>query len=74
MGFQFGVSYMVVGPAGNRSLLGVWAAPAAPKTIPEGGGLRPPPSAVVLGAAGAAQTPKIGDCRPKNRVSQNQAY
>jgi hypothetical protein len=51
--------------AGRESLIfGVWAAPAAPKTIPKGGGLRPPPSGMVLGAAGAAQTPKIDDIRP----------
>ncbi len=35
-----------------------------PKTIPEGGGLRPPPFGMVVGAAGAAQTPKLDDFRP----------
>ncbi len=38
-------------------IFGVWAAPADPKTIPEGWGLRPPPYGMVFGAAGAAQTP-----------------
>jgi hypothetical protein len=48
--------------AGQKSLIfWVWAAPAAPNTIPEGGGLRPPPS---WGAAGAGQTPNIDDFRP----------
>ena len=38
--------------------LGVWAAPAAPPTIPEGGGAKPPHLLEwVFGAAGAAQTP-----------------
>ncbi len=32
-------------------ILGVWPAPATPKTIPEGGGLRPTPSGMVFGAA-----------------------
>jgi hypothetical protein len=44
--------------AGLRSyIFEVWAAPAALKTIPTGGGRSPPPSGMVLGAAGAAQTP-----------------
>jgi hypothetical protein len=43
------------------SISGIWAAPAAPKTMPKGGELRPPPFGMVLGAAGAAQTPEIGD-------------
>ncbi len=47
---------MVFGPAGNRRFFGVWAAPAAPKTIPEGGGRSPPPFGMVFGAAAAAQT------------------
>ncbi len=34
---------LVFGPAGNRPCFGVWAAPAAQKPIPKGGGLRPPP-------------------------------
>jgi hypothetical protein len=45
--------------AGRKSsMLGVWAAPAAPTTIPEGGGAKPPHRLEwVFGAAGAAQTP-----------------
>ncbi len=46
--------------AGRQSpIFEVWAAPAATKTIPEGGGLRPPPSGMVFGAARAAQTPSV---------------
>ena len=44
-------------------ILGVWAAPGAPETLPKGGGLRPPPFARVAGAAGASQTPKMADFR-----------
>ena len=51
-------------PDRKSSILEVWAAPATPKTIPEGGGLRPPPSGMVFGAAGSAQIPKIDDLRP----------
>jgi hypothetical protein len=46
----------------ESSNLGVWAATVAPKTIPKGGGRSPPPSGMVFGAAGTAQTRKI---RPK---------
>ncbi len=54
--------------AGRKSsMFGVWVALAAPKTIPKGGGRRPPPSGMVLGAAEAAQTPKIGDSRPAQK-------
>jgi hypothetical protein len=54
--------------AGRESLIfGVWAASASPKTIPEGGGRSPPPSGMVFGAAGAAQTPQIGDFRPAEK-------
>ncbi len=45
---------MVFGPAGTPRFVGAWAAPAAPKTMPKGRGLRPPPSGMVFGAAGAA--------------------
>ncbi len=55
---------MVFGPAGNRQFVGVEAAPAAPKIMPEGGGLRPPPSGIVFGAGGAATTPKIDELQP----------
>ena len=52
---------------GRRSIiLGVWAAPGAPETLPKGGGLRPPPFARVPGAPGApraAQTPNVTDFR-----------
>ena len=56
--------------AGRKSpILGVWAAPAAAKTIPEGGGASPPPSGSFFWAAGAAQTPKINDFRAAQRPS-----
>ncbi len=58
-----------LGPAGPLSF-GVWAAPAAPITIPKGGGLRPPPSEIVLRAAGDAQTPKIDDSQPAQKQTQ----
>ena len=59
---------MVLGPAGNRIFFAVWAAPAAPNTIPEGGGAE----ALHLlegfwGAAGAAETPQIDDFRPAQK-------
>jgi hypothetical protein len=51
--------------AGRESpIFGVWAASAAPKTIPDGGGRRPPPFGIVFGAARATQTPNIDDFRP----------
>ncbi len=54
--------------AGQKSsILGVWAALAAPKTIPKGGGLRPLPFGMVCWAAGAAHTPKIEDLRPAQK-------
>ncbi len=53
--------------AGRKSTnFGVWAAPAAPQTLPQGGVLRPP-SGMVFGAAGAAQTPNIDDFRPAQK-------
>jgi hypothetical protein len=64
VGLHFFVLYMLFGQAGNRRFWGVWAASAAPKIIPEGGGLRPRPSGMVFGAAGAAHIPKIIDFRP----------
>ncbi len=48
---------MVFGPAGNRQFL--VAAPAAPKPMEKVGAKPPPPSGMVVGAAGAAQTTKI---------------
>ncbi len=49
---------------GRKSvILGVWAAPGAPETLPKGGGLRPPPFARVSRGPGAAQTPKMTDFR-----------
>jgi hypothetical protein len=49
---------------GRKSvILGVWAAPWAPETLPKGGGLRPPPFAWVCGVPGAAQTRKMTDFR-----------
>jgi len=44
-------------------ILGVWAAPAAQKTIPNGGGFRPPPFGRVVGVAGAAQSPNTDERR-----------
>ncbi len=47
--------------AGRKSrIFGVWAAPAAPQTIPKGGGLRPPPSGLLLGG-------RRGRPNPNNR-------
>ena len=48
----------------KSAILGVWAAPGAPETLPKGGGLRPPPFGRVSGALGAAQTPNMADLRP----------
>ncbi len=53
---------------GRPKIVDFWglAAPAAPKTISEGGGLRPSPFTfgMVAVAAGAARTPTIDDSRP----------
>ncbi len=44
---------------GRKSvILVVWAAPGAPGTLPQGGGLRPSAFARVAGPPGAAQTPQ----------------
>jgi hypothetical protein len=56
-----------LGPAGNRLCLGSERPRRPQKTIPEGGGLRPPPFGMVCGAVRASQTPKIGDCRPAQK-------
>ncbi len=48
----------------ESSVLGVWVAPAAPKTMSEGGGRSPPHFEIVFGAAGAVKTPKFEDLRP----------
>jgi hypothetical protein len=49
-------------------LAGVWAAPAAPKTIPEGGGLRPVTFwNSFLGRRGRPDTPNINDFRPAQK-------
>ncbi len=47
----------------KSAILGVWAAPGAPETIPLGGWLRPPPFGRVSGARGATQTPKMTEFR-----------
>ncbi len=47
----------------KSSILGVETAPGAPETIQKGGGRRPLPFGMVLGAPGAVQTPKIDDIR-----------
>ena len=44
-------------------LLGVWAAPGAQETIPNGGGRSPQPFGMVSRAPGAAQTPKMDNLR-----------
>ena len=41
----------------KSAILGVWAAPGAPGTLPEGGGLRSPPFGRVSGAPGAPGAP-----------------
>ncbi len=44
--------------AGRKSLIfGVWAAPAAGKTNPEGGGHRPPPFGILFGPPGPPTPP-----------------
>ncbi len=48
-------------------MFGVWAAPAAPKTIQKYGGFAPHIFCLVSRAPGAAQTPKIDDFRPAQR-------
>ncbi len=59
----------IFGSGRKSAIFWVWAAPAAPNTIPEGWGLRPPPSGKVFWAAGAAKTPKSTiSGRPKNHV------
>ena len=45
-------------------ILGVWATPGAPGTLPLGGGRRPSPFGMVSGAPGAARTLKMIDFRP----------
>ncbi len=45
----------------ESSILGVWTASGAPKTIPKGGVRSPPPFGMVSGAPGAIQTRKIDD-------------
>ena len=46
-------------------MLGVWAAPGDREISSKGGGRgrSPPPAGIVVGADGAAQTPKIDDLR-----------
>ena len=51
--------------AGRESL--IFGVSAAPATVPESGGRSPPPSGIVVGAAGAAQIPKIEDSRPDQK-------
>jgi hypothetical protein len=63
-GIHLGFLYMVLGQ--KSSILLVWAAPADPKTIPQGGVFRPPPSGMV----GAAQTHKIDDSRQAQKPCQ----
>ena len=54
---------------GRKSvILGVWAAPGAPETLPKGGGRSPPPFWRVYKAPGATQTPKMADLRPLKKV------
>jgi hypothetical protein len=52
----------------RMSTFGLWEAPAAPKTLPNGGELCPPQFGMVFGVA---QTPKIDDLRStKKQPSQ----
>ena len=51
-------------PQSDRKSSIMGAAPAAPKPIGKGGGLRPPPFPGGFGTAGAPQTPEIEDFRP----------
>ena len=53
-----GFEYMVLG---RPEIVDCWGlgGPGGPRTILEGGGLRPPPFGMVFGAPGAVQTPKI---------------
>ncbi len=57
----------------GSSIFEVWAAAAAPKTIPDGGGRSPPPFGMVFGAAGPPRPPKSTiSGRPKNHVLKTQ--
>ncbi len=59
-------------PTPTSYIFGVLAAPATPKTIPEGRGLRPPSFGMLFGAAGAARTPKSTiSGRPKKTCIKN---
>ncbi len=62
---------LVLGPAGNRRFWGVWA---APKTIPKGGGLRPPHLLEWFWGHPGPPKPKKSTIpgRPKNHVSKTQ--
>ncbi len=51
----------------TSSILGVWAVPAAGKTLPKGWPLRGPPVERGLRAAGAAKATKICDLRPAQK-------
>ena len=64
-GYVYALGFLLPALWADRqsSIFGVWAASAAPKTIPRGWGRSPPPFGMVFGAAGAAQTPKIDDFR-----------
>ncbi len=47
----------------TSAILGVWAAPVAPETLPNGGGRSLPAFARVSGATWAAKTPNMTDFR-----------
>ncbi len=49
-------------------MFGVWAPPAAPKNIPEGGGFAPHLLECFFGAAGAAPTLQIKNSRPVQKA------
>ncbi len=71
--FWFKLGFLMHGFWAGRksSILGVWLAPAAPKTIPEGGGLRPPPFGMVFGAA---EAPKRLLAGPNTVYKKPQVY
>ncbi len=50
---------------------GVGAAPAVPIKLSKGGRAKPPPSRMIVGAAGAAQISKIGNSRPAQKHDLN---
>ncbi len=56
-----------VWPGFLECMFEVWPAPGPRESLQKCGGFRPRPSGMVFGAAGAAQTQKIDDCRPAQK-------